>query len=117
MSSSPDPLILEVDVQSVSEDTVPMHVYSAALDEIHQLRVALAIEARTMETIMTYRTVPKTLVDKFKLAIVRCRESARGNVSATYAPYPDATKKYALKLAGANQGLTRHQFEESVRAS
>lgn len=104
-------------MRAVSEDTVPMHVYSAALDEIYRLRVALAMEARTMESIMTYRTVPKTLVDKFKLAIVRCRAAARGNVAETYAPYPSETKKYALKLAGASPSVTRHEFEESVRAS
>lgn len=98
------------------EETVPMHAYTAALDEIYRLRVALAMEARIMESAMTYRTVPKTLVDKLKLAVTRCREAARGNSAVVYAPYPVEVKKHALRLAGASPGATRDNFEQYLRA-
>jgi hypothetical protein len=101
---------------AVSEDMVPMHMYSSALSEIYRLRVALAMEARIMESATAYRTVPKTLVDKLKLAVTRCREAAKGNAKETYALYPSAVKKHALRLAGASDGLTRHEFERELRA-
>lgn len=44
----------------MSDETVPLENYTAALDEIYALRRALAYEARVVEAHLDYKTFPKS---------------------------------------------------------
>ncbi len=82
--------------------------YSAALDEIYALRAALAVEARTTEVHLEYRSFPKSRRAIAEQQIARMRAAA--TQPARYA-YGDVSYRYReLKRLGAVT-LTRVQWE------
>lgn len=94
-------------------EVVHVEDYSRALDEIYALRAALAYEAVIMEAHLDYKTFPISRRRIMGEQIARMRESARGLSQRAYSPerrqhFPDS-----LERAGANETLTRWQWEQT----
>ena len=92
-------------------DVVPLADYSRALDEIYALRRALAYEAQVLETHLLYKTFPK---GRREIAVAQCarmKAAARGLVDAAYVDKGSSTLRSALRLAGAEETLTRAEWE------
>lgn len=99
----------------MTERSVPMHLYSQALDEIHALRRALAYEAEITAGHLGYRSFPKTRRHIAEDQIERMREAARGQVTTAYAGRPTRSLDRAMREAGAPTTLTRQQWEAGLR--
>lgn len=93
------------------EPTVPARLYSAALDEVYALRMALAYEAGVVEAHADYKTFPKTRRPIVENQAERMRASARGEVLAAYASKNPRGLRAALRDAGAPETLTRQHWE------
>lgn len=85
--------------------------YSAALDEIFELRRALAYEAEGLSATLEYKSFPKSRRTVTEAQTERMREAARGGVQHAYGGVYSAALDSALSRAGAPGTLTRHQFE------
>ena len=92
-------------------ETVPLELYSRALDEIFALRQALAYEGAIIEAHLEYRTFPKSRSAIARAQVERMQRSARGEVLKTYAGKPRLSLQGALRQAGAPATLTRAEWE------
>ncbi len=88
--------------------------YSAALDEIWRLRCILAYEARVVEAHTSLKTFPKSRRAYAEKQIEHMRAAARGKSKDVYAGLDQRAVLSALKTAGADQGLSAPQFQESL---
>lgn len=85
-------------------------VLSEAVDEIYQLRTALANEARILEAHTEYKTFPKTRRQFAEESIGRMRAAARGDWKSLYDAY--RFPKNELRASGADDCLTNQQWLE-----
>lgn len=91
-----------------------LRYYSAALDEVHRLRRALATEARIVEAHLTLKSFPKSRRGFAEDQVERMRQAARGEASVAYAGHDSWAVDSAVRDAGASTTLTRDQFEQEV---
>jgi hypothetical protein len=94
----------------MTNDDMLFH-YSAALDEIYRLRQALAIEARSTEAHLQFKTFPKSQRPYAERQIARMRAAARGEATQAYQDFDSVRSENALRAAGADVSLSRHQWE------
>jgi hypothetical protein len=87
--------------------------YSRALDEVFVLRRALAVEARVTAAHLLLKTFPASRRFLAEQQVERMRESARGNASAAYYHMAGVALQNCLREAGADEGLTRAQWENT----
>ena len=85
--------------------------YSAALDEIFDLRIAAVYEAGVIEAHLGLASFPKSRRGIAEKQVERLRAAARGETRHTYGDLSTQQMKHALREAGANQLLTRAQWE------
>lgn len=90
---------------------VDLHHYSRALDEIHRLRAALAIEARATEAHLAFKTFPKSQRKYAEQQVARMRAAACGDSEEAYREFDGWRKQSALHTVGASETLTRGQWE------
>lgn len=83
--------------------------YSAALDEIWRLRVALAYELAALGAALDYQTLPTGV--RQRLERVRDRIQRAGRGEDVHATGRLADKQTLLLDAGIPITLTRHQWE------
>lgn len=91
-------------------DTIDPH-YSRALDEIYELRAALAYEARVIEAHLQLATFPKSRRRMAEEQIARMRAACRGEVRASYWSVSPGVRQGLMTAAGASPSLTRGQWE------
>lgn len=92
-----------------------LRYYSAALDEIYQLRAALASEARIVEAHLDLKSFPKSRRQFAEEQVNRMRAAARyGTRGRRYRVDRHYDAKDALRGVGAKETLTRDQFEQEV---
>lgn len=100
---------------AVSVNVPTSHVdlahYSAALDEIYRLRVALALEAETTAEFLTYSTLPRTVRKLARQQFERMRRAARGEAADAYADVVSQRSQELLEAVGASATLTRGRWE------
>lgn len=96
---------------SDDDNTVPLALYSAALDEIWNLRRAMAYEALVAQAHGEYKTFPKSRRASLDAQVERMRESARGRVEVAYADRSYRSMDHATREAGAPLALTRSSWE------
>lgn len=85
--------------------------YSAALDEIYELRRALAYEARVVEAhYEDFKTFPKSRRRIAEEQVQRMRKAASGHAELAYAGTPHYSLDASAKEAMPN-GLSRGQWE------
>lgn len=96
------------------DDMVPLAVFSAALDEIYALRQALAYEALVVDNHLAYRTFPKSRRDHAEQQVARMQACARGDAKATYDRDTWASRRHALREAGASDTLTSAEWQEKA---
>ncbi|KQM38374.1 hypothetical protein [Microbacterium sp. Leaf203] len=84
-----------------------------ALDEIYELRVLLAAEARILEAHLDYKTFPKSRRDIAEASVERMREGARGAVRTHNA---DGARREFRNVTGGDT-LTMHQWQSEPRRS
>jgi len=84
---------------------------SRALDEIFELRRAMAYEAEVLLAHLDYATFPKHRRKFAEDSIRRLRQSACGHVDVAYAGTSSLSLRGALLSAGAPESLVRHQWE------
>jgi hypothetical protein len=90
--------------------------YSAALDEIYQLRVAAAYEAAvTANTLLGYASLPAGARRRIEGQYGRLARAARGEATAAYKDVPSLSKQEVLRAAGAPMALTRGSWEARPR--
>lgn len=87
--------------------------YSRALDEIFELRAALAYEARVIEAHLGLATFPKSRRGIAEEQITRMRAACRGDVRESYWSVSPGVRDGLLVAAGASPTLTRGQWEAS----
>jgi hypothetical protein len=85
--------------------------YSAALDEIWQLRKAMAYEAATIEAHLSLKSFPKSRRQYAEKQVEQMRAAARGEVETAYAGCSSLSMRHAMGEAGADQTMTRLQWE------
>lgn len=90
-----------------------MRHYSDALNEIFRLRRALAYEAQVARAHLGYKTFPKTRRPFVEEQIERMEACARGMCESVYAGTSSNSLRQALRAAGADETLTRAQWESS----
>lgn len=95
----------------IGDETVPMALYSAALDEVWALRRALAYEASVAEVHGEYKTFPQSRRRFLAEQVERMRRAARGEAERAYASTNSRSIDHALREAGASQTLTRFEWE------
>lgn len=88
--------------------------YSAALDEVHRLRRALAREARIVEAHLDLKSFPKSRRVFAEEQVQRMRQSARGAAQLAYAGVDYQVMDGCMRMAGAASTLTRDQWEREV---
>jgi hypothetical protein len=89
-----------------------MKHYSAALDEIWWLRQALAYEAQVIEAqALDIPRLAKGRREILERRVESMKQAARGEVIQAYADRKSFSLRNAMKLAGAPETLTRHQWE------
>jgi len=93
-----------------SIDETTFDHYIAALDEIFNLRKALAYEARCLEVHIGFSKFPKSRRPIAEEQVRRMREAARGGTANAYAPIADSAYGALCELAGGVT-LTRRQWE------
>lgn len=98
-------------LQGGDPETVPISEHSEALDEIYRLRAAAAVDARVIETLFDYRTLPKAAKQKLTDVVNRLRAAARGDAERAYAGFNSRSRTFALESAGTNGFLNRHSFK------
>lgn len=92
-----------------------LRYYSAALDEVYRLRAALASEARIIEAHVTLKSFPKSRRGFAEDQVQRMRATARyGTQGRRHSLDRHFDNKSALRDAGADECLTRDQFEREV---
>lgn len=96
-----------------SASYVAMRYYSAALNEIYQLRAALAHEAKKLRDDLRLNTYPVGARARIMKAIERMRAAARGDSTRTYRA-AKVDNKAALESAGANECFTHHDWKTQV---
>lgn len=90
-----------------------LRYYSAALDEVYRLRAALAHEREVRRADLALKTYPKSRRSVAIQAMDRMVMAANGFASNAYA-HPEIDLKAALRAVGADECLTRSQWEEEV---
>lgn len=85
--------------------------YSAALDEIHRLRQAAAIEATEAESLLAYASMPVGARRQVREQIARMRQAAVGKASDGYAGVADDFRRWAMVHVGGSETLTRSAWE------
>lgn len=92
-----------------------MRYYSAALDEIHTLRAALAYEAMQHRGSLELKTLPKSAREAAESAISRMEAAARyGTRGRAYTQNIRWRPQALLKDTGASGLLTRASWEREV---
>lgn len=92
-----------------------MEHYSRAIDEIYRLRGLLAYEARITEVHLGYKTFPESRRRVAESQVERMRLAARGRSDMASAPISSQGIKSCLVAAGADECLTRTQWEAEAR--
>ena len=87
---------------------------SALLDEVYDLRRGMAYEAQVVHATLGYATIPKTRRKTHEEQIERMRQAARGEVFASHRGISHSAMTYALKEAGARDGLSRFAYERAL---
>lgn len=85
--------------------------YSAALDEIYELRAAMAHEADVLARHLELATFPKSRREAAEQQVDRMNAAARGSARITYRTTGTEAKQEALRSIGASPTLTRGQWE------
>lgn len=84
--------------------------YSAALDEIHRLRTALAYEARVIESHLEYKTFPQSRRFVAVHQVARMLASAQGSTAQAYAETSESSLRHVRSEVGI-ETLTRSEWE------
>lgn len=95
--------------QSIDHDVLAH--YSAALDEIRRLRIALAYEAAVLAVHLDYATFPKSRRMVAEGQVNRMRHAARGGSQAAYADVSLLSLKHTADEVGGPAKLTRADWE------
>lgn len=90
----------------------PMVCYSAALDEVWNLRKALAYEACAVEADLTLKSFPKSRRALAENRVERMRRAAQGEVLPAYSGSSTQMLQQGLAEAGAGPTMTRYEWEE-----
>lgn len=91
-----------------------LHYYSAALDEIYKLRVALAIEADTQAGNLNFKTFPKSQRKATGESIQRMQACAIGGRPERYDSLSLNYLDGLFLSLGGERTLTRHSWEREV---
>ena len=87
--------------------------YSRALDEIYRMRVVAAGTAQLLATVQDYATLPKGAARTIRRAPANLCDAAQGRAVEVLAETRSESRKAALRAAGADECLTRGQWEGS----
>lgn len=79
---------------------------SRAIDEIYQLRLLLASEARILEAHLDFKTFPKSRRQIAEESVARLRSGALGNPS----PVNPGRAKQEYRILSGSQTLTNSQW-------
>lgn len=106
------PTLHEQAPRPVADDSamIPIANYSMALDEIYLLRAALADEARILDAHLDFKTFPLSRRKVAEQQVLRMRGMARGLFEESVREHFDP--KGALRSAGADECMTRSQWEQ-----
>lgn len=96
---------------STDESELMQH-YSRALDEIYALRAICAHAALGVQADLSYKTYPKSRRSIARERIDRLQAAARGERNTAYVGM--TVGKHALREAGAEDTLTRAQWENET---
>jgi hypothetical protein len=88
--------------------------YSAALDEIYRLRVALAVEAEAQSGNLNFKTFPKSQRLPTAQSIARMKAAAIGERPERYRSLSVAWLDDLFASLGGNRLLTRDIWEREV---
>jgi hypothetical protein len=89
--------------------------YSAALDEIYELRAALAYEAMQQRGSLELKTLPKSVREASRAAVSRMEATARyGTRGRAHSTDERFRRQGLLKDVGASGLLTRDMWEREV---
>lgn len=91
-----------------------LRYYSAALDEIYWLRVALAVEAEAQAGNLNFKTFPKSQRKATEQSIARMQACARGERPERYRSLSLSWLDGLFDALGGRRTLTRHQWEQEV---
>lgn len=91
-----------------------MRYYSAALDEIYRLRIALAVEAETQAANLTFKTFPKSRRVETEQSVARMRRCAIGNSVERHDSFSLSYLDGLFLALGGRRLLTRSTWEQEV---
>lgn len=101
----------------MTDKTVPLDMYSDALDEIYSLRKMLACEARITEAHGEYKTFPKSRRDILDSSVRAMRLAAAGRSELALADPRYRHARDELRNVTGSETLTRAAWEaERARA-
>lgn len=93
-----------------SDENMLAH-YMRALDEIHRLRQAAALEAAVIAAQCEYSSMPKRAAGHLREAAQRLLGAARGSTEAAYADISSHSMRRAMTLSKMSMTLTRGAWE------
>jgi hypothetical protein len=85
--------------------------YSRALDEVYRLRKAAAYEATLLDVHLRWKSLPSTARQAMDRQAQRLYRAARGDAEQAYKAVDGRALREALLDAGAEEGLSRAQWE------
>lgn len=86
--------------------------YSRALDEVYRLRKAAAYEATLLDAHLRWKSLPSTARQAMDRQAQRLYQAARGEAEQAYKAVDGRALREALLDAGAEEGLSRGQWED-----
>lgn len=86
--------------------------YSRALDEIHTMWGAAAVESINVKALMGYRSLPAGVRARLEMVEIRLREAAAGRGARAYSYLPEKARQEMLAHVGGLALLTRGLWEE-----